>query len=200
MISGKWEIRKSHDKIAKALARFKDRNIKVIIACENPFSSPEENNAWLNMFSALGDKCLVARRCALHEDFAQLYNQVDCLISPSRAEGWNLPVLEAMACGKHVITTNYSAHTQFCIKDNSRLIEIDNVEPAFDGKFFNGTGGNWASFEDSQFEQLCNHIDSVILEKESGSLNINNNGIKTAEIFSWINTSNKIMEAVNCLV
>lgn len=200
LISGKWEIRKAHDKIAKALYKFKDRNIKVILACDNVFSSPDENNAWVNMFSFLGNKCAVAQRCALQEDYARLYDSIDCLISPSRAEGWNLPVLEAMACGKHVITTNFSAHTEFCNINNARLIEIDSVEPAYDGRFFNGTSGNWAKFENRQIEQLCNHIDNIIVEKESNSLNINQNGIKTAEIFSWNNTSNKIMEAINCLV
>ena len=46
-----------------------------------------------------------------------LYNLVDCYISPYRAEGFNLPVLEAMACGCHVITT-FGGSTEDFVKNH----------------------------------------------------------------------------------
>jgi len=42
-----------------------------------------------------------------------LYNLSDCYISPYRAEGFNLPVLEAMACGCHIITTSGGSTDDF---------------------------------------------------------------------------------------
>ena len=51
-------------------------------------------------------------------------SQVDCGVFPSRAEGRNLELLEMMSAGKHVITTDYSAHTEFCTKDNAGLVPI----------------------------------------------------------------------------
>jgi len=54
-----------------------------------------------------------------------LYNSANVFFSPSRGEGFNLPLLEASACGLPVITTNYSAMTDYCTKDNSFLIDID---------------------------------------------------------------------------
>ena len=62
--------------------------------------------------------------------------QTDCGIFPSRAEGWNLELLEMLACIKSVITTHYSAHTEFCDDVNSDLVEIKETELAYDGKWF----------------------------------------------------------------
>ena len=68
-------------------------------------------------------------------------SKVDVGIFPSRAEGWNLEILELMSCGKHIITTNYSAHTEFCNKENALLVDIDELETAYDGKWFLGSCG-----------------------------------------------------------
>lgn len=43
-----------------------------------------------------------------------LYGVADAYVSPYRAEGFNLPVLEAMACGTPVIVTQGGATDDFC--------------------------------------------------------------------------------------
>lgn len=43
------------------------------------------------------------------EDLPAVYNMADCFVYPSTYEGFGLPVLEAMACGAPVITTNVSS-------------------------------------------------------------------------------------------
>ena len=72
---------------------------------------------------------------------------------PSLAEGWNLEALEMMACGKQVIITDFSAHTEFCTKENADLVSISDTEPAFDGKWFFGQG-NWAKIGEKEILDL----------------------------------------------
>jgi glycosyltransferase involved in cell wall biosynthesis len=43
------------------------------------------------------------------DDLALWYNSAECFIFPSVFEGFGLPVLEAMACGTPVITSNVSS-------------------------------------------------------------------------------------------
>jgi len=43
------------------------------------------------------------------EDLSALYSMADCFVYPSLYEGFGLPVLEAMACGAPVITSNTSS-------------------------------------------------------------------------------------------
>jgi hypothetical protein len=47
------------------------------------------------------------------EQMAHLYNRADAFVYPTKAEGFGLPCIEALACGLPVITTEYSAQTTF---------------------------------------------------------------------------------------
>ncbi len=40
------------------------------------------------------------------ETRTRLYRECGCFVFPSRAEGFGMPVIEAMSCGKHVIASN----------------------------------------------------------------------------------------------
>lgn len=198
---GKWEKRKGHDILGECFnkAFTKDDNVELWMMCENPFLKPEQKEYWEKLYktSGLGDKIRLIPRQQHHEDVARLMNMVDCGVFPARAEGWNLELLEMMACGKHVITTNYSAHTEFCSPANSRLVNIENLETAFDGVFFDGKKGFWAELSCNQQDAVIEYMRDVHKLKQDGQLGINNNGIETANNFTWKNTTNKLLEAIN---
>jgi len=48
------------------------------------------------------------------DQLRSLYGLADCYVSPYRAEGFNLPVLEAQACGTSVIVSSGGATDDFC--------------------------------------------------------------------------------------
>jgi glycosyltransferase involved in cell wall biosynthesis len=52
-----------------------------------------------------------------------LYEKCDTLVAPSRAEGFGLPIAEAMLSGLHVITTAWSGQMDFCTPENASLID-----------------------------------------------------------------------------
>ena len=101
-----------------------------------------------------------------------------------------------MACGKKVIATNYSAHTEFCNKDNTLLVDIEKLEPAYDGVFFSGACGQWANIGDPQKEQIVNHMRSVHVNKKENHLCLNEEGIKTAIHFSWENSAKEVINGL----
>jgi glycosyltransferase involved in cell wall biosynthesis len=198
---GKWEKRKGHDILGECFnkAFTKYDNVELWMMCDNPFLKPEQKEYWEKLYktSGLGDKIRLIPRQQRHEDVARLMNMADCGVFPARAEGWNLELLEMMACGKHVITTNYSAHTEFCSPVNSRLINIENLETAFDGVFFDGKKGLWAELSCDQENVVIEYMRDVHRLKQGGQLMVNNNGIETANKFSWKNTVDKLLEAIN---
>lgn len=62
-----------------------------------------------------------------YEDLPQLLNQAIALVFPSLWEGFGLPVLEAMACGTPVITSNLSSLPEVA-GDAALLVDPYNIE------------------------------------------------------------------------
>ncbi len=197
---GKWEVRKGHDILAQAFnAAFDESdNVELWMMCDNPFLKEEQTKSWQKLFldSKLGHKIRLIPRVQTHKEVYNIMSRTDCGVFPARAEGWNLELLEMMACGKQVITTNYSAHTEFCNASNARMIDINSFEKAFDGVWFNGEKGNWASFNEESYHQLLSHLKAVHEDKQSGKDITNNNGITTAQAFTWDNTTREVLTHV----
>jgi glycosyltransferase involved in cell wall biosynthesis len=205
---GKWEIRKGIDVLQTAFNRAftKKDNVKLRLHCWNPFLIKydqqgnvisDENKTWEDYFkkSPLGDKIEVAPWLPTQVDIANSMRVADVGVFPARAEGWNLELLEMMACGKHVITTNHSGHTEFANKFNSSLIEVPERESAYDGVFFHNQG-EWAAFDEDQIEQLVEHM-RVAHKKVQVGWEINGEGINTAQRFTWDNAVKKLVEVIN---
>ena len=101
-----------------------------------------------------------------------------------------------MSLGKSIITTDYSAHTEFCNDKNSMLVKPEKTEPAFDGFFFAGLG-EWASLEGTE-EKFVDHMRSIYETWKRGGKEriINHEGLDTAKEFSWDNTAKKLEEVL----
>jgi glycosyltransferase involved in cell wall biosynthesis len=55
-------------------------------------------------------------------DLRDLYARSDCLVLPSRAESFGLPILEAMVVGLPVIVSAYGGHLDYCSNDTAYLV------------------------------------------------------------------------------
>ncbi|WP_419908425.1 glycosyltransferase family 4 protein [Hoeflea sp.] len=149
---GKAEPRKATCELLMAFdqAFTPDDNVKLIIACHNRnipgFCSVKfiENLTLRNRENVIPVQPLLEHRL-----LADLYRSCDAFIYPSRAEGWGLPALEAMACGLPLAITRYSGQTAYVTDRNALHIpyEIERLN-AFDLPHFereDGDYGEWAS-------------------------------------------------------
>lgn len=188
---GKWEKRKGQDFLIEAFSKAFTPKDDVCLALlpHNPFLSEEETKQWLNLAnqSPMRDSIKIFGRLETQYDLAEFIFYGDCAIFMSRAEGWNNEIVECMAMNKPVITTNYSAHTEYCDKNNSYLVDIDELEPAIDSKWFDGFG-NWAKLGQNQMDQTVDLMRYVY----NNNIRTNPIGIETAKKYSWTNTANII--------
>ena len=93
------------------------------------------------------------------EDLPRLYAAADCLVAPSRGEGWGRPHHEAMMMGLPVIATNWSGNTEFMNPENSylidyELIDVGQVEP----ELWHYRGGRWANPSETHLRQLMRQV------------------------------------------
>ncbi len=101
------------------------------------------------------------------EDLVVLMNCAEAFISPSIYEGFGLPVLEAMACGTPVITSNAAS-----------LPEV--------------VGGAGITIDPYDVEGLTRAIQRVLTD-EHLKQNMSEKGLQRAQSFSWIETAQKIL-------
>ena len=88
------------------------------------------------------------------EEIYSLYNFSDLYVSPSRGEGFGLPIAEAMLLGVPVITTEWGGQLDFCNTNNSWLLDYKFVES---DSHFNLDFSYWA-------EPSIKHLTKLLIE------------------------------------
>lgn len=118
-----------------------------------------------------------------YEDMYKLYNRADVFVSPTRAEAFNIPCIEAMACGLPVITTNYGGQIDF-VKDldNGWLIDYKLEEVKHEIEY---EGVSWAV---PNIDTLRNILRRVYEEKDNLK-SYKENALKTAKEYTWKNSA-----------
>lgn len=132
LMVGKYEVRKGYD---EALRAFKDvfgddPNVMLLLKATS-FVDKEAVKHVQSKIEEIGVSQAKLVDGALQTHLmAALYRSCDCLIYPSRGEGWGLPLIEAMASGLPVLTTNCSGHSEFLNSFQGRFGEIkSNLQP-----------------------------------------------------------------------
>lgn len=194
---GKWETRKGHDILLQAFqaAFHEQESVELWMMAHNPFLNPKETDEWERYYRSDSRVSLVPRQ-PTHQAVAEVMRSSTCGVFPSRAEGWNLELLEMIAMNKPVIATNYSAHTEFCDDSNCLLVDVQDMEIADDGKWFKGDVGEWASLEGNTFDQLVEHMISVYQQWCQDPLIPNGGSAQTRELFSWKRCADRLKEIV----
>ena len=159
---GKWEKRKGFDILLRAYARAFDLDdpVELVLHCHNA------NRAALDI-KALAGALLPGRHPAVlfsgpipEAGMPALYNHCDAFVLATRAEGWGLPVIEAMACAKPVIVTDYGGHRDFVNEGNAYLIDVRRMVEVDDEDNFDASldFGQWAEPDEDHLAYLLRHV------------------------------------------
>ncbi|MDD3039568.1 glycosyltransferase family 4 protein [Bacteroides sp.] len=117
----------------------------------------------------------------------KLYNSVDCLLSPSSGEGVGKTIVEAMSQKLPVITTNWSAMSEYCTDKNSLLLNYElvpvNVPPNVAKMYyFEEPGMEWAS---PNFDEFCEYMQALVDEPALGVKLGTQAAIDVRKQFDW---------------
>lgn len=103
-----------------------------------------------------------------------LYNACDCMAFPSFYEGFGLPILEAMACGRAVVCSNTSAMPE--VADGAGIV-----------------------FDPNQPEDIARAMADILLDPELRA-RMERLGIQRAAHFSWQNSARATLEVYKNIV
>jgi glycosyltransferase involved in cell wall biosynthesis len=126
LMVGKYEARKSIDEAILAFRHaFPDPTtaVELWLKVDHPLfptRAPELAQKW-----APDPRIKFITGLIPEAEMGAFYNQVDALVFPSKAEGFGLPCLEAIASGLPVIATHYSGHAQFLDAMPGDFISVD---------------------------------------------------------------------------
>jgi GT2 family glycosyltransferase len=85
------------------------------------------------------------------------YRSADCYISAGRGEGWDMPLMEAMACGLPSIATDWGAHTEFVHSGIAYPLRARRTIPAV-AKCPYYDGFEWADPDPAHLRHLLRHV------------------------------------------
>ncbi len=116
LMLGKYEERKGYGQLLEAfVAAFgKDPAVELLIKADY-FIDQERKQAALRELVARfkAPNIHILTGALKREELFVIYNIADAFVFPTRAEGWGLPLIEAMATGLPAIAVNYSGQTEF---------------------------------------------------------------------------------------
>lgn len=198
----KKELRKFHDGLIRCFERAFtiDDNVELWMVWGNRILNqirPEESKQWNDYYnkSRLKSKIRLFEWLPNQKDVINIMNKADCFVGVSRAEGWNLPLLEAMAMGLQVITNDYSGHSEFIDKSNPYLIPFREKEIASDGLWFNGQG-NWMAIDNPEESLIIEYMKDIHFRKQKQINLYSDSAVKQASKFTWKRTAENLIEAV----
>jgi len=117
-----------------------------------------------------------------------MYNAADCMVSPSRGEGFGIPVVEAHACGCPTVVNDFSAQSEL---GASYKIPIDRM----DDMIFTEQGAEWAVPRPSAIykalEYMYEHRNKISLREE-----VRENAMKYDALHVYENHMLPVFEAI----
>src|SRR6056300_31726 len=118
LLFGRWDYRKGVKEVIETFLKTFDKNepIDLVVSIDNPYGKEidgfETTEERLKHFG-LDDPRVKILHFPSREDYVKYLKTGHVFVSCARSEGWNLPLIEAMACGTPSIYSDCSAQLEF---------------------------------------------------------------------------------------
>jgi len=178
MIFGRWDYRKSTKELIETFIKTFDQDepVDLIVSVDNPFSGDGLKSTEERLVHyGINDPRIKVLHFPERKDYINILKSGHVFLSCARSEGWNLPLIESMACGTVSIYSNCSGQLEFA-EGKGIPVNIIGEKPAKDSSYnhFNSQSGNYyePNFDDlskkmrDAYENYASHKKKAIIESE----------------------------------
>jgi glycosyltransferase involved in cell wall biosynthesis len=145
-----------------------------------------------------GARVLVLTEELEDRKLAALYRGCDVLVAPYRGEGFCLPLAEAMACGKPVITTAEGPSQEFCTPECAYLIPARTVPLPSVPPGFGELAGEFTWFE-PDLEDLAQWLRHAYEHRKEAALRGARGVDRIRPVLDWTTVTAKYLERIMAL-
>jgi hypothetical protein len=187
-LTGKFEHRKHHARAIQTWVKKYGGNARYALQCAtwNSFYSEQQNNDAIRQALNGAEKPFnVSFYPFMREDsvFNDFLNSVDIALGVSGGEGFDVPVFQSVALGKHAVLLQAHAYKSWATPEMVTFIAPNGKIPAYDDIFFKQgqpfNQGNFFSWSEDDFVEGC---EKAIKRVEANRFN--EEGTKIQEQFS----------------
>jgi glycosyltransferase involved in cell wall biosynthesis len=158
---GRWQVRKGIEELIVAYRRefAPDEPVELVLRCILTGQEPPVEARLAALRGPHAPILGISRQLA-PEALVELYQSADAFVLPTKAEGWGLPIVEAMACGLPAIVTNCSAPAEFLDDSIAYPIRVAGMVPAYDPVWYpdREAYGEWAQPDVEHLQVLMRHV------------------------------------------
>ena len=203
LISGKYELRKSIIETVFAWQQEfgNDPAVELVVKTTHFMNQEAKYNELSNWITSQNiTNIRVIWGSVTGADLVDLYQQSHVFVLPTKGEGWGLPLIEAAAVGLPIITTWYSAHTEFLqhIQSSVIAVEHDMVPVACQDYqlFYPVPDGNWGEWAQPRVDSI-----RAALKKSRDSYNYlqrraRENSHIIRKTFSWAQSADRALQTL----
>ena len=198
---GKYEQRKGIDQTIEAFAQvYANQPHAELIIKSNYFTNHHEKyNALRAKISGLDNVTLLWGEMT-EIQLADLYRASDTFVLPTRAEGWGLPLIEAVAAGLPVITTRYSGQTEFLQHVTDSVLPVAHVMTRIDCaeycSYYPDSESDWGIWAQPNVDSIVTCMQQALQQEQRLYDRAQRNSAIIRERFSW---SQSAEQALACM-
>ena len=168
VLFGRWEYRKATKEIIETFLKTftKDDPVDLILSADNQFATDglKSTEERLEHFG-FTDERIKVKHFPSREDYITYLKNGHVFLSCARSEGWNLPLIEAMACGTPSIYSNCSGQLEFA-KGKGLPVQIKSEvkNPNHVGNYYEPDFEDLARVMRDAFENYTDHKKRAVEE------------------------------------
>ena len=197
VVFGRWEYRKSTKEIVECfLKAFPNNNdVQLFLAVDNPFPVDEYKSTEERLYGyGLEDRRIIVQHfIPTLKEYSMYLRSANVFLSCSRSEGWNLPLIEALASGVPSISSNCSGQLEFADDGMAHMVSIKYEKPPQNVYAQDNVPGMWY---EPDFDHLTATMVDMYKNYKTYKQDALENSVLIRDKFSWKNAANIAMEHI----